>query len=58
MDFGLRRDNPNKTPAKIINGGDLGGTYFIDIYSGTNGKWYRNSWRGFDFLRGIDHKLS
>ena len=57
MDFGLRRDNPNKTPAKIINGGDFGGTYFIDIYSGTNGKWYRNSWRGFDFLRGIDHKL-
>ena len=28
-----------------------------DIYSGVNGKWYRNGWKEFDFLRGIDRKL-
>ena len=32
--------SPNKTPAKIINGGAFGGTYFRDIYSDVNGKWY------------------
>ena len=46
-----------KTPAEIINEGAFGGTYFRDIYSGINGKWYRNSWKEFDFLPGIDHKL-
>ena len=24
------------------------GTYFRDIYSGINGKWYRKSWKNFD----------
>ena len=57
MDFGLKRYNPNKTPAEIINEGAFGGTFFRDIYSGINGKWYRNSWKEFDFLRGINHKL-
>ena len=33
MDFGV-----NKTP---VEEGALGGTYFRDIYSGVNGKWYR-----------------
>ena len=42
---------PNKTPTKIINEGAFGGTYFRDIYSGVNGKWYRNSWKEFNFLR-------
>ena len=32
--------NPNKTPIEIINEGALGGTYFRDIYSDVNGKWY------------------
>ena len=41
----------NKTPAEVINEGAFGGTYFRDIYSGVNGKWYRNSWKEFDFLR-------
>ena len=36
---------PNKKPAEIINEGAFGGTYFRDIYSGVNGKWYRNSWK-------------
>ena len=48
--------NPNKTPIEIIKEGAFGGTYFRDIYSNINGKWYRNSWKEFDFLRGIDPK--
>ena len=48
---------PNKTPVEIISEGAFGGTYFIDIYSGVNGKWYRNSWKEFDFLKDIDPKL-
>ena len=38
MDFGT-----NKTPVKIIIERAFGGTYFRDIYSGVNGKWYRKS---------------
>ena len=30
MDFGLKRDNSNKTPAEIISEGAFGGTYFGD----------------------------
>ena len=48
---------PNKTPVKIIREGAFGGTYFRDIYSGINGKWYQNSWKKFDFLEDIDPKL-
>ena len=49
--------NPNKTPIEIIKEGSFGGTYFRDIYSNINGKWYRNGWKEFDFLRDIDPKL-
>ena len=49
--------NPNKTPTEIIKEGAFGGTYFRDIYSNINGKWYRNSWKEFDFLCDIDPKL-
>ena len=45
--------NPNKTPIEIIKEGAFGGTYFRDIYSSINGKWYHNSWKEFD----IDPKL-
>ena len=38
MDF-----KPNKTPVEIIKEGAFRGTYFRDIYSGVNGKWYKNS---------------
>ena len=41
--------SPNKTPIEIIKEGTFGGTYFRDIYSSINGKWYRNSWKEFDF---------
>ena len=32
--------NPNKTPIEIKEGA-FGGTYFRDIYSGINEKWYK-----------------
>ena len=48
---------PNKTPVEIINEGTFGGTYFRDIYSSVNSKWYRNSRKEFNFLRDIDPKL-
>ena len=38
----------NKTPVKIIKEGAFGGTYFGDIYSSVNERWYRNnliSWK-------------
>ena len=38
VDFGA-----NKTPAEIIKVGAFAGTYFRDIYSGINDKWYKNS---------------
>ena len=37
MDFGT-----NKTPVGIINEGVFGGTYYRDIYSCVNCKWYKN----------------
>ena len=49
--------NPHKTPIKIIKEGAFGGTYFRDIYSSINDKWYRKSWKEFDFLSNIDPKL-
>ena len=51
MDF-----SPNKTPVEIIKEGAFGGTCFRDIYSGINGKWYKNSWKEFDQLQYIDQK--
>ena len=49
MNFGT-----NKTPAEVIKEGAFGGTYFRDIYSGVNGKWYRKSWKELDELKNID----
>ena len=51
MDFGT-----NKTPVEIIKEGAFGGAYFRDIYSGVNGRWYKNSWKEFDVLENIDLK--
>ena len=48
---------PNKTHVEIISERAFGGTYFRDIYSGVKCKWYRNSWKEFDFLKDIDPKL-
>ena len=52
MDF-----SPNKTPTEVIREGAFGGTYFRDIYSGINEKWYKNSWKEFDQLKNIDAKF-
>ena len=52
MDF-----NPNETPIEVIREGVFGSTYFRDIYSGVNGKWYKNLWKKFDQLKNIDTKF-
>ena len=52
MDFGA-----NKTPVEVIKEGAFGGTYFRDIYSGVNGKWYRKSWKEFDELKSINQNI-
>ena len=52
MDF-----NPNKTPIQIIKEGVFGGTYFRNIYSNINKKWYKNSWKKFVHLKNIDPKF-
>ena len=49
MDFGA-----NKISVEIIKEGAFGGTYFRDIYSNVNGKWYKNSWKEFNQLKNID----
>ena len=41
----------NKTPVEIIREGAFGGTYFRDIYSRINGKWYKKSWKEFDQIK-------
>ena len=51
MDF-----RPNITPVDVIKKGAFGGTYFRDIYSNVNDKWYKNSWKEFDMLKDIDEK--
>ena len=50
MDFGV-----NKTPIEIIKEGAFG-TYFRDIYSGINGKWYRKSLKELSVLKNVDQK--
>ena len=44
----------NKTPIEIIKEGEFGRTYFRDIYSGVNGRWYSKSWKEFNELKKID----
>ena len=51
MDF-----STNKTPIEVIQEGAVGGTYFRDICSGINGKWYRKAWKEFDDLKSVDSK--
>ena len=49
--------SPNKTPIKIIKEGAFGGTFFRDIHSNINKKWYKNSWKEFIHLKNIDAKF-
>ena len=44
----------NISPIKVIKKGDFGGTYFRDIYSGVNDKFYKNSWKEFKELENIN----
>ena len=52
MDFGA-----NKTPVELIKEGAFGGTYFKDIYSSVNKKWYKKQWKDFNHLKDIDEKF-
>ena len=52
MDFGA-----NKTSIEVIREGAFKGTYFRDIYSGINEKWYRKSWKKFDQLKDIERNF-
>ena len=47
----------NKTPVEIIKEGAFGRTYFREIYSGINRKWYKNPWKEFVQLKNIDVKF-
>ena len=49
MEFG-----GNKTPVEVIKDGAFGDTYFRDIYSGINKKWYRKSWKELDQLKDME----
>ena len=51
MDF-----KPNISPIEIIKTGVFGGTYFRDIYSGVNDRFYKNSWKEFKELENINKK--
>ena len=51
MDFGS-----NKTPVEVIKEGGFGRTYFGDIYSGANFKWYKKTWKEFGELKNTDQK--
>ena len=46
----------NKTPIEVIREGAFGGTYFRDIWSNVNKKWYKKSWKEFDKLKNIGQK--
>ena len=52
MDF-----KPNISPVEIIEKGAFGGgTYFRDIYSTGNDKFYKDSWKEFKELENVDKK--
>ena len=52
MDF-----SPNKTTIEIIKEGAFVGTYFRDVYSNINKRWYKNSWKEFLQLSNIYAKF-
>ena len=45
--------HPNITPIDVIKNSAFGGTYFRNIYSNLNKKWYKNSWRGIQRIQRI-----
>ena len=51
MDFG-----PNISPVEVIKKGAFRGTYFRNIYSGVNDKFYKDIWKQFEALEDIGKK--
>ena len=47
---------PNISPIDVINR-CFGGTYFREIYSSINDKWYKNNWKEFEELKSIDKNI-
>ena len=43
----------NIIPAEVIKEGFFGGTYFRDVCSKVNNKWYKNSWNEFNVLKDV-----
>ena len=56
MEFNSGDIHLNLSPVEVIKKGAFGGTYFRDIYSGLNNRWYKNSWKEFNELESIDEK--
>ena len=50
MDFGTKDLHPNLTPIDLIKKGAFGGTYFRDIYSNVNHKWYSGTIAGKNLI--------
>ena len=46
----------NIAPIDVIKKAAFGRTYFRDIYSEVNNKFYKNSWKEFEELNDIDKK--
>ena len=49
--------SPKKTPIEIIKERAFWSTYFRDIYSSINEKWYKNLWKEFVNLKTTDAKF-
>ena len=47
---------PNITPIDVIKKGAFVGTYFRNIYSNVNNKFYKNTWKEFKELKNVDKK--
>ena len=47
---------PNISPVEVIKKGVFGGTWFREIYSSVNDKFYKDSWKEFKDLEAIDKK--
>ena len=47
---------PNISPIDAIKKGAFGGTYFRNIYSNVNNKFYKNTWKEFKELKYVDKK--
>ena len=45
--------HPNNSPVDVIKKGAFGGTYFRDIYSNINKKWYKDTWKEFEELKSM-----